>query len=170
MKKGNLMSEPFTYIFIVVVIALIVFFGFKYIRDLTSFGCEVEAKKFVLDFKDKVDKVESFSAGSKTKESMYTPAGIVGVCFVDPTYSGLKVDSVKFIDVKDEVASFVDAGVLREQMFFSKSLNSNDKCVPDRTRIENFKVANGITCFDTSVGSFTFFLENKGKYVEISNK
>ena len=169
MKKGNLMSEPFTYIFIVMIIALIAFFGFKYVKDLTSFGCEVEAKKFVLDFKDKIDNMMSFSSGSKTKELMYVPKGVVGICFIDPSVN-TQIDKIKFADIREDISILSESDVLKEQMFFSKSINSNDKCIHDRIRVDKLKIGDNPLCFDTSTGSFTFFLENKGKFVEIKHK
>jgi hypothetical protein len=55
MKKGQLLSQPFFYIFAIVVIGLILIFGFRYVNKLLETGCEVEILKFSSDVQKQVN-------------------------------------------------------------------------------------------------------------------
>src|SRR3989344_4949640 len=100
MRKGQLLSQPFFYIFAIVVIGLILIFGFFYVNKILKTGCEVEGLDFINDAQAKVNEINALSFGSSFECSLVRsggssnrrcelviPENINGVCFIDTTKS-----------------------------------------------------------------------------------
>jgi len=165
-----MLSKPFTFIFALVVIALILLFGIMAITRLFSFGCAVEAEKFVMDFDNKVEVMDTLAKGSRAQYSLIVPPGVAGICFIDTTSTN-NIDTSKLIypDVKQKVELLIGDGMaMKENMFIAADANADKDCLFDRKRINGLRVADNIQCFDTKFGEFKFVLENMGKYVQIS--
>jgi len=163
-KRGELLSQPFIYIFMIVVIGFIVVFGFTGLQKLMGFGCTIETTKLTHDFDLHVKQMYSFSAGSNQKYSLITPSDLVGICFVDNTQSpNLLV--IPYQSVKEYIEAMSEAGALNQNVFFS---GKDVDCTPSPYRIENLIVKGGTLCFHVANGKFDYVLENKGDFVEIS--
>jgi hypothetical protein len=163
-KKGDLMSQPFIWIFMIIVIGLIVVFGGKALLDVMDFGCSVESTKLVKDFKDNVDQMYSFSSGSKDIYTMLVPSGMTGVCFVDAS-TGLDLSDIPDDDLREIIEIKLSAGDLDENMFF---IGEDKECLIDSAIVKKLKTPTGVTCFNLARGSFKFVLENAGDNVLIS--
>src|SRR3989344_303279 len=97
MKKGQLLSQPFMYIFAIIVIGLIFVFGFNLITKLKSTTCGVENVKFESDLKTEIERVHSAGFGgssdlcalvtragaSDAPCEIIIPSGIDGLCMID---------------------------------------------------------------------------------------
>lgn len=84
MKKGQLLGQPFVYIFYVVVAALILIFGIKIISDFNQTSEEAEVVTFVNDFKGKVSEVFYDNKDSVVSlETLRVPKDIKEVCVLD---------------------------------------------------------------------------------------
>ncbi len=87
-KRGQLLGTPIMYILIVIVMALVLFFGFKTVGDVFHARDITQTSKFVLDFQDDVEVVYSYDVGSaKSFKSIALPSKVTHVCFFDPTRS-----------------------------------------------------------------------------------
>ncbi len=170
MKKGQIMSHVFIYIFAVIVIGLILLFGFKYINKIIKTGCEVETLDLVNDMKSEAREIRSLSYGSSYSCSFVfgsggkrcefvIPDNVVGVCFVDPAKG--QFSSIPFSDVK-QFAEGLGAGANRN-VFFSVPKGAN--CKADPALIPNLKIDSPI-CIDVKKPN-SFILENKGDLVEV---
>jgi hypothetical protein len=88
MKKGQLFSLPFIYIFGVIVAALIIIFGYGAISRLTNTVNEASLAKSVESLRDIVDFYYTLEPGSKKqfkfKDAIKIPNQIKAVCFVKP--------------------------------------------------------------------------------------
>ncbi len=84
MKKGQLIGQPFVYIFILIVASLILIFGIRFIIQLNDAGGEMMTKTFLDDIKKNVNSVYADSSGSvKSLESIKVPAKMKEICFAD---------------------------------------------------------------------------------------
>ncbi len=95
MKKAQLMSQPFYYIFVVIVIALIFVFGFNIINNLIKAQEQSKFIQFKTDFNNIVDNVYSKSPGTKISSSLLLPKDAKKVCFNQfPDYTRVSSDSI----------------------------------------------------------------------------
>ena len=80
------MGMPIMYILIVLIMALILFFGFKSVNSVLNAKDITQVSKFVLDFQDEVDLIYSYDIGSaKTFRSIALPNKVTHVCFYNPS-------------------------------------------------------------------------------------
>ena len=83
MKKGQVIGQPFVYIFAIIVIALILFFGFRMISNLINFEEDVDYADFLNNFDNEINIVYAESFGStKSLESLRVPDEVTEICFV----------------------------------------------------------------------------------------
>lgn len=85
MRKAQLGSEIFVYILAILVIGLIVVFGYKKVVELREKGSDIE----VLHFKKQLESLVkiSMSSGNIFVEEMLLPKGFSKICFIDLTKS-----------------------------------------------------------------------------------
>jgi hypothetical protein len=85
-KRGQMMGMPIMYILIVLIMALILFFGFKSVNSVLNAKEVTQISKFVLDFQDEVELIYSYDIGSaKTFRSIALPNKVTHVCFYNPS-------------------------------------------------------------------------------------
>lgn len=118
-KKGQLMGQPFVYIFIIIVVALVLFFGIKLLIGLLDFGESAEFNKFTNLIETKIDKVHSDSYGSTISlDNILVPSSITEVCIIDRSLEDFDSSLVKDEDLK-EFVSLSWSGNRDENMFFA---------------------------------------------------
>ena len=83
MKQG-IVGQPFVYIFALIVMALILFFGTKTILDLRGAADLTELSSFMAQFQDQVDVYYNFDVGSNKELSLVLPNKIQKICFTQP--------------------------------------------------------------------------------------
>ena len=103
MKKAQLMSQPFYYIFIVIVIALIFLFGFNIINNLIKLNENAKYVTFKTDFEQAVNDMYYKNPGSiinYTKNSnhkpLVLPKDVKEVCFIKNGLTRVKASSLYF--------------------------------------------------------------------------
>jgi len=85
MKKGQMMSQPFIYIFALILGALILVWGVKVIYDLVSVGVDVEVGKFYKDVESRAGEFSNYEEGALTNIPVTISSGkITHVCVFDP--------------------------------------------------------------------------------------
>ena len=137
MKKGQLLSQPLFYIFAIVVIGLILIFGFNYLNKVIKIGCEVEILDFNADLQTKISELYSLSYGSSYECALVQysgqsenscefvlPQDIRGLCFVD-TSKPYDTNEIKFLDVKNLVSA-LGSGANRN-LFYSSAKSGSCK-------------------------------------------
>jgi hypothetical protein len=166
MKKAQLLSQPFTYIFMLIVIAMIVGFGFYLITKTTIFAGQVDVAKFKNDLSKKVQEINLLSPGSGELYETNVPAGIRGICFLDLTKDSNIASKISFVDVKEDVELDLTAEKKDNNVYFQMATADQAKISP--VKISKLKIAENPLCFTITGGKLKVGLENKGKYVQVS--
>lgn len=174
MKRGQLISQPFFYIFTIIVIGLLLVFGFKYAGKIMSTGCSVESLDFVNDIQSKVNEVYSLSYGSSFECSIVSasgqsdsrcelvlPNGVRGFCFVD-TKKNYNENSIIFSDVKTIVTELGSGA--NKNLFFSSAKGSS--CKAEHALIKKLTTDN-VVCVDPKSKNPSFIIENTGNIVTV---
>jgi hypothetical protein len=110
MKKGQLFSHAYTYIFMVIVIALIFAFGFYVVNKTIETGENVELQNFIINLDEEVDSVYNLDFRSESVINLRVPGEMGEVCFVDRnliTQSG----DIFTTEISDIVGSFRSSNV-----------------------------------------------------------
>ncbi len=176
MKKGQLLSQPFTYIFAILVIALIFVFGFNLITKLKTTTCGVENVKFETELKNEIERVYSVGFGgssnlcalvSRTGASdapceIIIPAGIEGLCIVDTT-KPIAYNEIPFTSLSQDI-KLLQGKTINNVFFASQEKGcKTEQLTP--LKLENVDIKGPICAKSGKITKFV--LENKGKTVEI---
>ncbi len=157
MKKAQLFSQPFMIIFTLIVIALILFFGYKVILGLTNTGEKVCKVKFTQDFQNEVDDLYTQPIGSNTRINIPTCASMKAVCVLTVNPSA----QVPYKDIQ-QVLNALSQTPTSNNVFFS---STEQKTSFEPLSIKKLQPSKTV-CDDTLDGKFTLLLENKGRYVD----
>ncbi len=174
MKRGQLLSQPLYYIFAIVVIGLILIFGFRYVGKLLKTGCEVEVLDFVSEVRNKVNQLASLSYGSSFECSIVRisgqsesscelalPSDVKGICFIDTT-KDYNVNAIPFRDTKQLVA---DLGRNANRNLFY-SVDSGGSCEAVPANIKKL-TTDGVVCVNAGARNSSFIMENIGNEIII---
>lgn len=160
-KKSQIQSQIFIYVFALLVISLILFFG---IKSLSSFKKDTEKVilvNFVTELKSKISSITS-EYDSVSEVSLDLPKDYEAVCFksskiYDSTtlFSGTHYDSIlnEYITTDNNVFIMKKGGLLESEF------NAGKIQVPSNTPF----------CIDNNLGTIKFRVRGKGRYAEISN-
>ena len=173
-KRGQLLSQPFFYISAIIVIGLILIFGFKVIGDLRRTGCNVENAKFLNELEKNIDDmytnfpgssedcsiVNSYGSSKNTCE-IQAPSGIAGMCFVD-FGNTVNTESIPFTNLKEDLQIIQKGGGDDYNIYFAPK---QENCKIDRKRITKIKIKENF-CIDFNKKN-KIRLENVGRSVEI---
>lgn len=164
MHKKGISSQVFVWIFAMVVLGVIIYFGFSMVSKTWCFGKKVDTVAFHQDLKAKVEEIYLLSKGSNAKADFSVPDGIREVCFTEngaTTRPGNDPNLIKNADIKNTIELIPDAG----NIYFS----SDDECVDiSPIRIKELTFDLKPLCFDTSQGKLSVILENVGDKVKVS--
>ena len=98
MKKAQLTAQPFYYIFIMIVIAMILVFGFRIINNLRETQEQTKFVQFKTDLQASVNSVYLKNPGTKISYSSLLPKDVKQVCFKDfTTYTEVSAKSEFFL-------------------------------------------------------------------------
>ncbi|MFH1376364.1 MAG: hypothetical protein ABIH25_01890 [Candidatus Woesearchaeota archaeon] len=118
MRKGQLMGQPFVYIFLLIVAAIILFFGVKAIINVINTGQEVEYQRFVSDIEEVESKVYHDSFGSiMSLENINIPNSISEICIIDRN-SEIDLSLVNNFNLR-EFINLSYSGFQDENVFFA---------------------------------------------------
>jgi len=120
MKKGQVIGQPLVYVFAIIVIALLLFFGFRMVGKIIGFEKNVDYADFLNNFDNEINIVYSESFGStKSLERLRIPEEVVEICFVitNEAYGiGMEPTDERMIIYLDEKFS---SPVVEENVFFA---------------------------------------------------
>ncbi len=169
-----MMSQPFVFIFTVVVIAMVFLFGTYMIYKLFKTECKVENKKFLSDLDKEVNRI--YAAGfegnsqecaivakygqTKLQCELLKPSGMNGFCFVDME-APLEINKITIPELKEEINTL--KGNTDDNLFFS----SKGTCQADSTKLVKLSIPEPICVTLNQLQPFIFILENQGKKVAI---
>lgn len=162
MRKKAQISQVFTYLVIILVVGVIIIFGYKGISWIINTNCEhqrIVFEKSILGFID-----EYSNKGSVHEEVLNAPCGVTQVCFVDAVYYSGAV-------TKPEIQDNVMASSLETQPYnnifiktkFTEPVGFSNK-VTLRPEDRPYK------CFNTtSSGKFRFLFRGLGRKTQIES-
>ena len=157
MKKAQLLSMPFVYVFIIIVLVFVIYFGVKTIKNVVDLGETVEYKTFVIKLEERFDTVMTLDKGSSVSlEELNFPKEIEEICFISGNrYTNL--NSVKNSDLRD----LLNTGLSESNVFFADGKVLNEKI--DYTLI----LEENPLCDSTIDGKIDLRLVNEGREVSI---
>lgn len=158
MKKGQLMGQPFVYIFLLIVAALILFFGIRAIIGVVNTGSEVEYNRFVNEIEKVENKIYSDSFGSAMSlEKISVPKSISEICFINRDLE-INLDLINDFELRKFI-NISYSGFQDENLFFaSDKLRAIEL---NRVKIENINPL----CDNLNDGRIDIRLVNKGNYI-----
>ena len=130
MKKAQLMAQPFYYIFVIIVIALIFLFGFNIINKLQETQERTKFTEFKIDFSSKVEYIYALNAGSRLTYTLILPKDVKKVCF---TYDLSNLKTKVELDSKYGNDFYVD-----------KLIINNNYCIQAKNNKLDFALENKI--------------------------
>ncbi len=120
MKKGQLMSQPFVYIFALIVGALILVYGISLVWDFVNTAKTVETGTFLKDLDGMVGKLYSFTSGSNQRFLVSLPSEITHLCITGMDDAGsckektadddFEYTSCRFADIDEDMEFFFGEG------------------------------------------------------------
>src|SRR3989338_8023598 len=153
MKRGVL-GEPFVFIFAMIVVAMLLFFGFKFTGELKDRGEFLILSDSIIDLKNQVARYYSFDPGATKTVRLDLPNQVDEICF---TNSERAMGEHPFSRI------------------FKGTSNYNVFVLPfDAFKITRFNIPNlepnvNPLCLK-NIGKVEVLLVNKGDFVEISGK
>jgi type II secretory pathway pseudopilin PulG len=93
----------------IIIIGLLLAFGVQYIGDMNRLQCDSQTGQIVIDIREAIEKVRTFSQGSVVELKLLVPGCKDRICFVDPSNPEVENKGDKW--VPDEfLISFVQSG------------------------------------------------------------
>ncbi len=84
MKKGQLLSQPFIYIFALILGALILIYGGKWVYDILVLSDKVEVAKFTDNLESIVSEYSNYDTGASNLIPVKLPKSVKYACVFDP--------------------------------------------------------------------------------------
>ncbi len=142
-KKGQLLSQPFIYIFALILGALILVWGVKTIMDLQETSELVELGTFVKSFEKEVNKYFYYNEGTKRMYDIRLPNKIDYMCVIDT--ENFDKDKECIIKTSKEEYSERPCSMLEESLALRLSVNANNgkniQFVPtDAAKLSKFNI------------------------------
>ena len=158
-KKGQLLSQPFIYIFMLVVIGLLLFFGFRVIKNFMSVTKDVEFVKFVNDFEDEIELYYDLDIGSS--KIIDAPVGneIMYTCFVD------RDGKIDYSIAPDKRAGDLMRAAIGKNVFFISYPTLKER---EAVYIKHIRPEGKNPLCIRTINKLKVKIESKGKYVGIS--
>ena len=159
MKKGFLAEQPFLVILAVVVIAVILLIGFKFVLDSINLGKKLELHDLQEDLQSSLDYHNSISPGSFSKQTFNTLSEINYICFVDRN-KPLNLDNIPDEKYKFLIESHTESNVFPIPYPYTIQVNSFS--------LKGFFLDNNPLCVK-AINSFTITLKRESAGIKISD-
>ncbi|NQV09306.1 hypothetical protein HQ529_05640 [Candidatus Woesearchaeota archaeon] len=153
MKKAQVQTQVFIYIIALVVVSLIMLYGYNSIKKIREQTTVVEHIQFRTDLENTVKRI-SYEFGTIEKRTIDVPGGYNQICFVGSETTS--IDETKYPIIQSIISSSDD------NVFMVKSLAEESFYVGAITVDDGFK------CFDVIGGKINIQLEAFGEKVGIS--
>ena len=92
MKRGQIQIMPLVYVFALIVAALILVLGFKYIYGLIATGESIEIGNIKTEIDKQVQFIYNLDPGSSDEFSYKSPAKLKAICFGNPATSPIGLE------------------------------------------------------------------------------
>jgi len=182
MGRAQIQSQVLVYILAVIIMAMILIFGYKALIDMKDRARMAQLIQFRSELKSEITSI-GLDYGTSKLESFRPPADYRQVCFVnlDHTYEGvndalLQVEEdlaqVEYIRgraiIKDGVRDMVSNGLVRKNMFLCPPC-SDQEYVGNITILDKDGADTAFRCFGLSQGTLTLRISGLGDRAEISS-
>ena len=167
MRKSQVQSQVFVYILGVIVMSLILLYGYRAVKGMMNRGEQTSLIKFKSDVKSTITTV-SQDYGSVKVAEFEIPPNFRAVCFVNLNYnpthllSPAKINQDKFPYISDRVYDIIHHNSQKQNMFLMPQGTESDY-------VGNITVeAQGFQCFNVSQGKLKLKIEGFGNRARLS--
>ncbi len=167
-RKSQMQSQLFIYIMTLLIIGLLLYFGFGWISKLFKTQSVIDATKFQVDLENAFEKIRP-NYGSTSEREFLAPDGVDRICFVD---TQMKVSDRKLRGLCNSANDDYDPVMCNQWMdntsaiMFSPAIERDidiGSIVVDATP--------GYLCFDTTKSRrFTLLLTGLGNRVKVKSQ
>ena len=157
MKKAQIQSQIFIYVFALLVISLILFFGIKSISSFKKDTEKVIMVNFITDLKSQVNSITS-EYDSIQKVSLDLPKEYKVVCFID------KNANTPYEIVNEYSNTDNNIFILKENNMLEEEFNAGKL---DIINLDDTSPNPDYLCLTNNLGKVEFMLKGKGKYSEL---
>ena len=168
MKKAQL-QQIFIYIFALIVIGLVLYFGVRALTGTKKVATAVEIENFIRDVRSEYETILSLGPGSYEIKSIFAPSGITEICFTaDQVSETNAINEASSASIGKEIYGFKQAGS-QDNVFIIDARGTVQRSFKlEKLDIDNSQAGNQIVCFRVAGGRFTIRFENAGDVVKIS--
>ncbi|OGM01323.1 hypothetical protein A3K72_03025 [Candidatus Woesearchaeota archaeon RBG_13_36_6] len=164
MRRSQIHAQVLVYILAMIIMALILAYGYNAIKDILNKGEFTSLVKFKTELKTSITSI-SHDYGSVKNEEFIVPTGFQEVCFVDlskitAVLAGREIDSYPI--VKNYINSIEGENAEPKNVFLIPPGTESDY-------VGNISVDGGFLCFDASQGRIRVRLEGLGNRAKISS-
>ena len=168
-SRKSQVQHIFTYIIAVIVVGVVVYFGYQAIAGFMKQGCDVEKITFEKNLESFISKHKPF--GKNRKEVLQAPCGYTQVCFVDKRQIGndsqghssspfnAVFDGHSYPLITSSIQDGVEATVFLYDGRFSEPILNANIFVNQN---------NGFICVENKNGKFSMMFSGKGLATEVS--
>jgi len=163
-KKGEALSQPFIYIFVIFVAAVIIIFGSKIVVDLLKLETQVETNILIKSIENRIKSCYNLDKGSTCYfENTVVSNEINKICFVNPE------ENIEYDKFGDELTIFIVKNSVENNEGFNLFLIPKQGKELDKTKhfLINIVSSENPLCEDLSDGKFNLILENEGQVVRV---
>lgn len=159
LKKGQIQSQIFIYVFALLIISLILFFGVKAISKFKGDTDKVSLVSFISDLNSEIRSITS-EYDSIKEVNLDLPKQFKQVCFTD---KNTQVSEVSIPIIKNYIQdkSKSNVFILKEQNILEQELKTGEINVKGNTTSPHF------LCVPNINGKLKFMAKGQGKYAEI---
>jgi len=156
MRKGQIQGQIFIYILAILVVSLVLTYGYRAIQTFMNQAEQVETLKFRTTVQNSIDSIRS-EYGSGDTVAVNVPGSYDSICFVDLDHTGV-VNAALYPIIEDSVSS----GVM-------KNLFLVNQLADESFYVGKIMVSSGkILCLNTTQSRVQFRITGGGDHVEIS--
>ena len=180
MRTAQIQSQVIVYILAVIIMAMILIFGYKAFIDMNQKACEIQRIQFRSDLKSDIASI-GITQDSKLKSYRLPCGNYRQVCFVNLDHTDganndviaqMKDLNIAF-SVKDAVSSMIPSGpgttpAARKNMFLCPPCGDQEY-VGNITLLDDQGADTVFRCFNVSQGTLTLRIVGLGDMAQISN-
>lgn len=170
MKKSQIPSQMFTYIFILIVIGMLLFFGIRWLGSIMNKEEQISMAKVKVDMENSFEEIK-YNYGSWSYEEFNIPSEARKVCFLDKGYSnnggeGYYQNTDLCTSGTDDFDPLIcDAWGAQDQNIVFDPIDAMGGMSID---VRDVEVDGGYICFNNTNGRIKAKLTGKGDAVKVS--
>jgi len=154
--KGQVIGQIFIYVITVVLVSVILFYGYNAITTFKDKAEKISFIQFKNDMENTIE-VMSFDFGSVKVEEFMVPEKVTTVCFVTSFPEAPTLSGTKYPIIEDSVNSGVD-----------KNVFLMDETIQESFYVGKISVDEGWSCFPVLGNKIKLRIEGKGDHAILS--